>query len=188
MGGLAVTEDEQHARLLDLDRPVAAVRAGEGVGLTSEGTGPVGSDGVTAWAPALPPTRLGDPTFRREHGVRLAYMAGAMANGIASEEVVIAMGRAGLLGSFGAAGLVPARVEAAIRRIQQALPNGPYAFNLIHSPAEEALERGAVELYLRYGVRTVEASAFLDLTPHIVRYRVAGLRRRPDGGVEATNR
>lgn len=184
--GLAIDAAAQRARLLDLDRPCAAVRVGERVGLTS-GPSPDAGD-VIAWAPALPPERLGDPTFRRLHGVRLAYMAGAMANGIASEDVVIAMGRAGLLGSFGAAGLVPARVEAAIRRIQEALPTGPYAFNLIHSPAEEALERGAVELYLRYGVRTVEASAFLDLTPHIVRYRVAGLCRRPDGSVEATNR
>ena len=38
-----------------------------------------------------------------------------------------------------------------------------------------AIERRAVDLYLKYEVRTVEASAFLDLTPNIVYYRVAGL-------------
>jgi PfaD family protein len=80
-----------------------------------------------------------------------------------------------MLASFGAAGLSPARIEAAVQRIQQALPHGPYAFNLIHSPSEEAIERSAVELYLKYEVRMVEASAFLDLTPHIVYYRLAGL-------------
>jgi PfaD family protein len=124
----------------------------------------------------------------KAHGVKAAYMAGAMANGIASEELVIALGSAGYLASFGAAGLVPARVEQAIQRIQKALPDGPYAFNLIHSPSEEALERGAVELYLKYGVKTVEASAFLDLTEHIVRYRVAGLKRNSDGSIQIGNR
>ena len=38
---------------------------------------------------------------------------------------------------------------------------------------------GGVELLLRKGVGLVEASAYLDLTPAIVRYRVAGLK----GGV-----
>jgi PfaD family protein len=92
------------------------------------------------------------------------------------------------LGSFGAAGLPPARLEAAIQQIQAELPNGPYAFNLIHSPNEEALERRAVELYLRYNIRAVEASAFLDLTPHIVYYRAAGLVQDPAGGVRILNR
>ena len=72
-----------------------------------------------------------------------------MASAISSAAMVIALGKAGLLGSFGAAGLPPARLEAAIQQIQAELPEGPYAFNLIHSPNEEALERRAVELYLR---------------------------------------
>lgn len=105
-----------------------------------------------------------------------------MAGGIASEELVIALGKEKILSLFGAGGLTPERIEAAINRIQQALPNGPYGFNLIHSPSEPALERGAVDLYLKYGVRTVEASAFLDLTPNIVYYRAAGL------GLNATNK
>jgi trans-AT polyketide synthase, acyltransferase and oxidoreductase domains len=111
-----------------------------------------------------------------------------MASAIASAQMVIAMGKAGLLGSFGAAGLPPARLEAAIQQIQAELPAGPYAFNLIHSPSEEALERRAVELYLRYHIRAVEASAFLDLTPHIVYYRAAGLSLGTDGRVMIQNR
>ena len=68
------------------------------------------------------------------------------------------------------------------------MPDGPYAFNLIHSPSEDAIEKAAVDLYLKYRVRTVEASAFLGLTPNIVRYRVAGLRRSTQNQVEITNR
>ncbi|MCL1123494.1 PfaD family polyunsaturated fatty acid/polyketide biosynthesis protein [Shewanella surugensis] len=143
---------------------------------------------VSAFAPALGTQSLGDSHFRRVHGVKYAYYAGAMANGIASEELVITLGKAGILCSFGAAGLIPARVEAAITRIQAALPQGPYAFNLIHSPSEPALERGSVELFLKHGVRTVEASAFLGLTPHIVYYRAAGLSRDAQGQIHIGNK
>ena len=111
-----------------------------------------------------------------------------MANGIASEDLVIAMGQAGLLGSFGAAGLVPKRVLAAIEKIQSALPTQSYAFNLIHSPNEPALEAGAVQLFLEHGVKVVEASAFLGLTANIVHYRVAGLSKSADGKIIIENK
>ncbi|NNJ11057.1 PfaD family polyunsaturated fatty acid/polyketide biosynthesis protein [Chloroflexales bacterium ZM16-3] len=179
-------------RLADLARPCFIVRAGGRVGLTSAGQPtygqPVGGAELLGALPPLPIEQLGDPAFRAAHGLRYAYAAGAMAGGISSVELVIALGQAGMLASFGAAGLVPARVEDAIQRIQAALPAGPYAFNLIHSPSEEALERRAVELYLRHGVRTVEASAFLSLTPHIVHYRAAGLSLDPAGAITISNR
>ena len=47
---------------------------------------------------AVPPvsiTQLGDPEFLRFHGVKCAYKTGAMANGIASEALVVAMGKRG---------------------------------------------------------------------------------------------
>jgi PfaD family protein len=138
--------------------------------------------------PRLPVERLGDPAFRAWHGLKYAYASGAMANGIASEALVIALGQAGFLSSFGAAGLLPDRIETAIYHIQQALPNGPYAFNLIHSPTEATLEQAAVDLYLQHGINTVEASAFLDLTPQIVNYRVAGLERTADNQIEIKNK
>src|SRR5690242_10219262 len=77
-------DDALSGALRDLKRPV---RVGE------------------AFAPALTPERLGDPEFGREHGARYAYVTGAMANGIASVELVEAGARAGMLSFFGAAGL-----------------------------------------------------------------------------------
>ena len=141
-----------------------------------------------AQAPALLPEALGDPAFRREHGVRYAYATGAMANGIASEALVQAGAKAGLLSFFGAAGLSLERVEAAIDQLSRALGSAPHGFNLIHSPSEPALEEAVADLYLRRGVRLVEASAFMGLTPAIVRYRLSGLRRGADGRVEAPNK
>ena len=179
------------AMLLDLDRPCYAFSVDGHIAMAQDGM-PGAAEGrghdLVAIVPPMPAQQLGDPAFRARYGLQYAYAAGAMANGIASVELVTALGRAGLLSSFGAAGLIPSRIEDAIHRIQQALPNGPYAFNLIHSPSEEALEQRAVDLYLKYGVTTVEASAFLDLTPHVVRYRAAGLTVDRGGEVAIGNR
>jgi trans-AT polyketide synthase, acyltransferase and oxidoreductase domains len=179
------------AKLYDLSRPVHFVQANGQIGVTSEGQvdgSAAGAIPLIATVPSLQPEQLGDASFRQTYDVRYSYASGAMANAIASVELVAAMGRENLLSSFGAAGVIGARLEEAIQRVQAALPNGPYAFNLIHSPSEEAMERRAVELFLQYGIRVVEASAFIDLTPHVVRYRVAGLSRNSDGSVNIANR
>jgi PfaD family protein len=116
-------------------------------------------------------------------------MSGAMANGIGSVEIVEAMGREGFLGVFGAAGLSLSTVERAVERIEAKLGKStPFGMNLIHSPAEPNLESAVVDLYLRRRIRLVEASAFLNLTLPVVRYRLAGLRRDASGSIVATNR
>ena len=143
---------------------------------------------VIAFAQAIKAEELGGEAFKKAHNVKYAYHGGAMANGIASVELVIALGQAGFLCSFGAAGLIPDVIEDSIKRIQAALPHGPFAVNLIHAPSEEALESGAVERFLKLGVNTVEASAFLALTEHIVHYRVAGLSQNADGSININNK
>ena len=186
---VAFDEEAVRAALLNLEETLYVVRIDGRVGVTRAGKIDAAGEGelLSVLSP-LPIENLGDAGFNATYGTRYTYYGGAMASAISSAAMVIAMGKAGLLGSFGAAGLPPARLEAAIQQIQAELPNGPYAFNLIHSPHEEALERRAVELYLRYNVTTVEASAFLDLTPHIVHYRAAGLSPASDGSVQITNR
>ncbi|TWT44744.1 Polyketide biosynthesis protein PksE [Phycisphaerae bacterium RAS1] len=143
---------------------------------------------LLALAPALRPSQLGDASFRRDHGVDFSYICGEMANGIASVEMVLAAARAGFLGFFGAAGLALERIESAIDRVQAAVGSRSYGFNLIHSPAEPDVEAATVELYLRRGVRLVSASAYLDLTLPLVRYRVSGIHESADGRVVAPNR
>jgi trans-AT polyketide synthase, acyltransferase and oxidoreductase domains len=140
--------------------------------------------------PPLYPEWLGDRSFAEVHGLRFPYVGGAMANGIASVAFVEALARAGFLGFFGAAGLSLPRVEAAIDALQRSLdPAGlPWGVNLIHSPNEPALEDALADLLLRRGVRCVEASAFLALTPAVVRYACNGLRRGPDGAIERRQR
>ncbi len=190
IASIAYDETEIRACLLELNRPLFVLKVGERVGFSNEGRLAQGPNSleVLAALPAQPPETLGDSNFLARNSLKYAYLTGSMAQGIASEELVIALGKAGILSSFGAAGLGPARIEAAIQKVQAALPNGPYAFNLIHSPSEEAIERKAIELYLKYEVRTVEASAFLDLTPHIVYYRVAGLELDSQNQLQIKNK
>jgi PfaD family protein len=143
--------------------------------------------GRAIFVPAYRPEHLGDPTFCADHGIRFAYAAGAMANGIASVELVEAMSRAGLLSFFGAAGLSLPVVERAVQRLQQSLGRQPHGFNLIHSPNEPNLEAAVAALYQRSGVRLVEASAYLDLTLPIVAYRVHGIHRDGAGRTVTPN-
>ena len=130
------------------------------------------------------PEQLGDPTCKRDLGVRYAYLSGAMANGIGSVEICQSMAAAGMLGFFGAAGLSLPRVEAAIEKLRGV----NCGFNLIHTPNEPAHEAAIVDLYLRRGVRLVEASAYLDLTLPLVRYRLSGIHANPDGSPGCPNR
>lgn len=148
---------------------------------------------LLATLPPLYPEWLGDRSFQEAHRVRFPYVTGAMANGIATTRLVIAMARAHMLGFFGAAGLGFERVERAIEELSRELGVGvradgvesdlAWGVNLIHSPQEPALEAAVADLLVARGVRIVEASAFMALTPSIVRYACAGLSRRPDGSI-----
>ncbi len=181
------------AKLLNLDKPCYIIRIEDKIGVTNEGeslqsqNGKIGQELLMS-VPAMQIQQLGDPNFLDFHNVKYAYVTGAMAHGIASEELVIALGKEKILSSFGAGGLSLDRVETAINRIQQALPQGPYAFNLLHSPSDPAVERGVIDLYLKYQVRTIEASAFLDLSENIVYYRVAGLNLNAANEIEIKNK
>ena len=73
-----------------------------------------GDYALLATLPASYPEWLGDRSFSEAHGVRFPYVAGEMANGIATARMVIAMANAGMLGFFGAAGLGYGRVEAGL--------------------------------------------------------------------------
>ncbi|MDZ4183985.1 MAG: PfaD family polyunsaturated fatty acid/polyketide biosynthesis protein [Desulfuromonadales bacterium] len=137
-------------------------------------------------APA-PLSALGDPNFCRDLHLLYPSIGGSMAKGISSVAMVRAFGEAGMLGFFGAAGLPLATVEAAIDELKSA-GEFPFGCNLIHSPQEPELESALVELYLRKGIKLIEASAFLALTLPLVRYRTHGIYRQDDGRIITPNR
>jgi trans-AT polyketide synthase/acyltransferase/oxidoreductase domain-containing protein len=147
-----------------------------------------GAFALAGYAPPCPVEQLGDPQFCTDHGMRYPYLAGSMAKGISSVAMVEAMAHDGMLGFFGAAGLPLAAVEAAIERLSANAATFAYGFNLIHSPQERDLENALVDLYIRKGIRLVEASAFLELTLPVVRYRLHGIHRDPSGAIVTPNR
>jgi len=182
--------EELLTALLQVNQPLFLLegqRVAHGGTLVFAAKSPKGAEPLVAFAPPLHPSALGDEEFRQVHGLRYAYVQGAMANGIASEEIVEATSRAGGLGFFGAAGLDPGRVEKAIDRLQGSLGQEPFGFNFIHSPAEPDLEAAIADLYIRRGIRRAEAAAFLGLTLPLVKYRLAGIHRGPDGQVVTPN-
>ncbi|MEU8891952.1 ACP S-malonyltransferase [Streptomyces sp. NPDC048442] len=130
----------------------------------------------------ITPERLGSVAFREEYGVRFAYVAGSMYKGVGSAELVARMGRAGLLGCFGAGGLRLERVAEAVRLLRRELgPEGRFGMNLLHALDDPALEDATVRLYLDHDVRLVEAAGFTQLTPALVRYRLSGAHRDRQG-------
>jgi trans-AT polyketide synthase, acyltransferase and oxidoreductase domains len=132
---------------------------------------------------------LGNAEFKKDYGLRYAYVAGAMYKGIASKELVVNMGKAGMMGHLGTGGMDAAEAEASIRYIQARLCGGEaYGVNLLCNPDRPDTEERMVDLFLQRDVRTVEASAFTRITPSLVRWRLSGLRRAADGQVERKRR
>jgi trans-AT polyketide synthase, acyltransferase and oxidoreductase domains len=188
---IAFEENAIRQALMDFKGLVMVVAYENRIGLTTRGSistsATAGALPLMGWAVPVSPVSLGNATFCSTYGTHYAYYGGAMANGISSAEMVIALGKAGFMGSFGSAGLVPARIETAIHTVQQALPAGPYAFNLINSPNEPALEQRAADLYLANGIHIVEASAYVDLTVPLVLYRASGLGTDAAGNIVIKN-
>jgi PfaD family protein len=147
-----------------------------------------GSAPVIALATPILPENLGDPDFCAELGIRYPYVGGSMAKGISSAKMAEEFAHAGMLGFFGAAGLPFHEVETAADRLNTSLGSKPFGFNLIHSPHEPDLEEELVSLYIKKGIRLIEASAFLALTLTLVRYRLHGICRLPDGTIHTPNR
>jgi len=132
---------------------------------------------------------LGNAAFKQEYGLKYAYITGAMVHGIASTDMVIKMGKAGLMGYWGAGGMDLADIEKAIQHIQRELKDGQaYGMNLLCNVDMPQQEEAIVDLYLQYGIQNVEASAYMQLTSALVRYRLKGLKRDEQGKIVATHR
>jgi trans-AT polyketide synthase/acyltransferase/oxidoreductase domain-containing protein len=137
----------------------------------------------------LKPESLGSSAFRKEYHCKYAYISGAMYKGIGSKEIVVAMGKAKLLGFLGTGGLKLERIEKDIQWIQSQLsPQEPYGMNLLCNLVQPELEEQSVALYLRYHISVVEAAAYMQMTPSLVWYRLKGIHLRPDGSLHIPHR
>ncbi|MBB5953764.1 trans-AT polyketide synthase/acyltransferase/oxidoreductase domain-containing protein [Saccharothrix tamanrassetensis] len=146
---------------------------------------------VLAAAPPVPertvtPESLGSAAFRADYGVNRAYLAGSMYHGISSVDLVARMGKAGLLGFFGAGGLGFDEVATVLRELTADPGPGRFGMNLLAMPDNPALEARLADLYVRHDVRYVEAAGYTGITAPLVRFRFAGAYTAPDGTPTAT--
>jgi trans-AT polyketide synthase/acyltransferase/oxidoreductase domain-containing protein len=132
---------------------------------------------------------LGSPEFKEDYNIQYAYVTGGMYRGIASKEMVVKMGKAGMMGILGTGGLDLSQIKTAIQYIQKELFAGPaYGMNLLHNPIDAKKEEETIDLFCEYGVKTVEAAAFISITPALVKYRAKGLTRNQQGRIIALNK
>jgi len=121
------------------------------------------------------PADLGSKAFCEDYGIEYAYLSGAMYKGIASKELVIAMGKAGLMGFLGAGGMKPAQLRDNIQAIKASLNhNQTFGVNVLANTENPAVEMQTVDLLLQQGVQNIEAAAFTQITPAIVKFRLSG--------------
>lgn len=176
--------------LLDVDGEIAVTHEGR----VDWSPGPRKNDeadgrkAVLAHVAPCPLESLGDPSFCRDYELRYPIVAGAMYRGITGVDMVEAMGRAGMIGFFGAGGLSLKDVDEGILELQKRLGNLPFGVNLLYSPQEPEREDATVDLFLRRGISIISASAYLDLSLPLLRYRCHGIHVGADGKIVTPNR
>ncbi|WP_417675557.1 ACP S-malonyltransferase [Roseibium sp.] len=185
---VAVLEAEETARREALQKEVLQDQVPEPTKGPAEEKPVARANGATSSFGRFSMENLGSRAFCDLFGLRYPYVSGAMYRGIASTDIVIRMARAGLLGFFGAAGLPVSETREAIREIRSQIPDGAaFGVNFIAHLNRPQLEDDLTDVLLEEGVTAVEASAFMEVTQALVRYRAKGLKR--DGGkVRAANK
>ncbi len=190
---LFMTDPAQlNALLLKVDQPFAAIAQNDEIQFSARELHTLSSaldpnENIKAFIPAISPESLGDEQFKKRHGLKYAYIAGAMANGITSAEMVKTMSNNGMIGFFGAGGLSIEKIEENILDLKANLGDKPFGFNLIHSLGDPAHEMATVELYLKHNVRLVSAAAFMRMSPALIYYRIKGIHQNSQGDIVTPN-
>ncbi|MEU0077509.1 acyltransferase domain-containing protein [Micromonospora tulbaghiae] len=124
-----------------------------------------GHDSGPPPAAASRPRPAGSSGLRADYGIRYACLAGSSPFGVTSPAFLRRLSEAGLLGFFGAQGLAPPEIRAAlaelrdVRRYGMSWPSG-------------GDERALCDLYLAHDVRQVEVTGPLAVvSPQLVRFR-----------------
>lgn len=180
--------------LKQVNRPIFAIEKNDSIDFISrdvrdicESAGKESPYHIRAFVPPVEPEKLGDKNFKNRHGLKYPYIAGAMANGITSADIVTTMAENGMAGFFGAGGLSLEDIEKNIFVIKERSKNKVYGFNLIHSLGDQAHEMATAQLYLKHGIRLISAAAFMRMTPALVYYRIKGIHENREGRIIAPN-
>ncbi|MBA3069725.1 MAG: PfaD family polyunsaturated fatty acid/polyketide biosynthesis protein [Hyphomonas sp.] len=177
-------------RAVETPRSAVWLDTGGASGPSVLAVGDTRPDQPTCFAlPPIYPEWLGDRALLAAHPARFCYVVGEMARGIATPRMVVAAVQAGCFGFYGSAGLPLTEIKTGLHEIRSALGPAESAWgaNLIHSPQEPGQEAAVVDLFLAEGVRRVSASAFMRLTPDVIRYTALGLEQQAGGTITRRN-
>jgi len=132
---------------------------------------------------------LGSKEFKKDFKLKYAYLTGGMYRGIASKDIIIKMGKSGMMGFLGTGGLDLCEVEAAIEYIQQELnKEEPYGINVVCNSVNPDNENRIIDLLLKYNVKNLEAAAYITATPALCLFRLKGMCRDNRGNLTAQNK
>lgn len=135
------------------------------------------------------PYSLGSKAFKDNYSLKYAYIAGGMYRGIASKELVVKMGKAGMMGFLGTGGMKHNKIEQDITYIKRELTNGQaYGLNIVHNFNNAEQEERLIDLFLENDIKVIEAAAFLNVTPSLVRYKAKGIRKDNQGNLITNNK
>ena len=118
---LTTDSSELNTALFQIQSPIFVDQSPKGLSVTSYpphkgGTFKLKNTAghIQAFAPAVTPKMFGEPSFMKRHKLKYPYIAGAMANGISSQDLVTTMAKNGMAGFFGAGGLSIQQIEKQI--------------------------------------------------------------------------
>ncbi|PYG86583.1 trans-AT polyketide synthase/acyltransferase/oxidoreductase domain-containing protein [Ruminiclostridium sufflavum DSM 19573] len=132
---------------------------------------------------------LGCDEFKKDYNLKYAYLAGGMYRGISSKEMIIKLARNGTMGFLGTGELSIDKIRDDIGYIQRNLASyEPYGVNLTYNYSNPDVEDKIVGVLLETGIKCIEVSAYMSLTPAIVRYKLEGLKKDNSGEIISTNR
>ncbi len=132
---------------------------------------------------------LGCDEFKKDYNLKYAYLAGGMHRGISSKEMIIKLGKNGMMGFLGTGELSIDKIRDDIGYIQRNLASyEPYGVNLTYNYSNPDMEDKIVGVLLETGIKCIEVSAYMSLTPAIVRYKLEGLKKDNSGKIVSTNR
>jgi trans-AT polyketide synthase/acyltransferase/oxidoreductase domain-containing protein len=138
---------------------------------------------------SLSASALGSERFKQDYNLRYAYVSGSMYKGISSKELVVKMATSGYLAFLGTGGVKLAAIEEQLSYIKSKLTKGEsFGANLLVNLKDPESEMTLVKSLLHFGVKFVEASAYMQVSPALVYYRLQSLQRDSDGVVRSTNK
>lgn len=132
---------------------------------------------------------LGSKLFKERYGLNYAYAAGPMYCEVSSKEFVETMAKSRMLSFYGTAGVELSKIEEALEYLKKNIGDkASYGANIMPDIMNGEREGKIVDLLLKYDVKTVLASFYINMTPELIRYKVNGLKRDSSGKVVSTNR